>query len=218
VGIGDDHLVVPFENRREKDHHRRRGAGGDDDLFRANDDTVTLPVVIADRLSELRQSQTVGVVGFAFPQGSVSGRLNALRRIKIGLSDLEMNHILAIALHSLGGFQNFHDKERTNIRRSSGDHRRNLFFYYTPHLIPRMMKRYSEGNPLSSGKVMTVMTTVLFDNGDYARYDTILYSLSYNFQTEASSYRRSMAPRIRHDARPRIFPGRQSTIRPSIAE
>ena len=133
MGIGDDHLVVPFENRREKDHHRWRGAGGDDDLFRANDDTVTLPVVIADRLSELRQSQTVGIVGFAFPQGSESGRLNALRCIKIGFSDFEMNDILAIALHSLGGFQNFHDKERTNIRRSSGDHRRNLFLFCALH-------------------------------------------------------------------------------------
>ena len=127
VGIGDDHLVALLEKGREEDHHGRRGAGGDEDLIGRNGHAVALSIMIADRLPQFQEAETVGVVGLPLLQGAHAGLLDALRRVEIRLSDLEMDDIFAAPFHLLRGFQDIHDDEGRDLRGSFSDHRLRFF-------------------------------------------------------------------------------------------
>ncbi len=57
----------------------------------------------------------MGVMGLPLAQGANTALLDALRRVEIGLSNLEVDDILSAPLHLLGGFQDIHDDERRDL-------------------------------------------------------------------------------------------------------
>ena len=57
----------------------------------------------------------MGVMGLPLAQGANTPLLDALRRVEIGLSNLEVDDILSVPLHLLGGFQDIHDDERRDL-------------------------------------------------------------------------------------------------------
>ena len=52
-------------------------------------------VVFADGFPQFKETETVGVMGLPLAQGANTALLDALRRVEIGLSDLEVDDILA---------------------------------------------------------------------------------------------------------------------------
>jgi hypothetical protein len=78
--------------------------------------------MFTDGLPEFDHAHTVGIMGVAFFQSLTACLFNALRGIKIRFAHLEMDYGNAFAFHLSGPFQNIHDNERGNFRKSVCNH------------------------------------------------------------------------------------------------
>ncbi|OPZ76310.1 MAG: hypothetical protein BWY79_01680 [Actinobacteria bacterium ADurb.Bin444] len=85
-------------------------------------DVVGAGVVVAHGLAQLRRAQAVGVVGVAPLDSGDAGRFDGLRRVEIGLAQLQVYHLLAGALELLGALQDVHGDERLQAVDAVTDH------------------------------------------------------------------------------------------------
>ena len=120
--IGYDYLIAFFDKRGENQKHGRRSTGGYDDLIRRDIHAIFCEIVFTDGLSQLYNPEAVCVVCFSIPDGLVACFVDAFRRIKIRLSNLQMNDILPAPFHLLRLFKDIHNNEGGNFRCSLCNH------------------------------------------------------------------------------------------------
>ncbi len=109
--VGEQHVVAVLEQRHHGVEHDGLAAGRDHDVVGvARDAALGLPL-LGDDLAELGQSGRRPVVRPALLQGLRRGVADVLRRIEVGLADLEVDDLPSLRLerpsprqHFEGGF------------------------------------------------------------------------------------------------------------------
>ena len=101
LGLGYN-LVAGLHQRHDGEEHDWLAAGRDHHLAGFNLQAARRIHVIRDGFLKLRQPRGRAVVGVALPEGLNGGLDNVRRRVEVRLAYLQMHHVVALGLQSLG--------------------------------------------------------------------------------------------------------------------
>jgi hypothetical protein len=102
VGRGDDDLVARIDHGHAQVEQRLLGAGGDQDLVALVGEAIVALELGDDRVFEFRHAVGIGVAREAALDGGDSGRTDVGRRVEVGFSHRQADHVLAFALQLRG--------------------------------------------------------------------------------------------------------------------
>ena len=115
MGRPDHDLVSGIDQQREHEEHGGGRAARDDHAAGIDADPEPPLGIGGDGVPELGEAAAVGVVGLAGGERRAAGRHGCGRRREVGLADLEVDHVNAVALHREGSLHHLHGEEGSDI-------------------------------------------------------------------------------------------------------